>query len=237
MLGPFARLAGHCAIDGGRFVTRAPFITTRVAGDMLRGRYEHAERQALDSVFDPDLPVIECGGSIGVLACLINRRLTNPDAHAVIEANPALLPLLERHRVMNGARFRVVHGAVAYGAPEVTFAVSHDSLASRLGGAGRQVRVPAVTLASVAAQSGFDRFGLVCDVEGAEMDILRHDEATLVERAAWVLMESHRSADGRDLAPDVVAWFTSRGFRHVRTVDTVHAFVGPNVGGGAGGSR
>lgn len=234
MLGPFAKLSGRCAIDGGTFLTRAPFITIRVAGDMLRGHYEQAERRALDSVFDPTLPVIECGASIGVLACLINRRLANPDAHAVIEANPTLLPLLERHRVMNCARFRVVHGAVAYGAPDVAFAVARDSLASRLGDDGRQVRVPAVTLASVARQQGFDRFGLVCDIEGAEMDILAHDEATLVGRAAWVLMESHRAADGRDLAPEVVAWFTSRGFRHVRTVDTVHAFAGPAAAVGAG---
>jgi hypothetical protein len=95
--------------------------------------------------------------------------------------------------------------------------------------------VPAVTLGDVAARQGFNRFGLVCDIEGAEMDILRHDEATLVARASWVLMESHRSADGRDLAPDVVTWFTSRGFRHVRTVDTVHAFTGPSAAGS--GSR
>lgn len=204
---------------------------------MLRGHYEHAERQTLDSVFDASLPVIECGASIGVLACLINRRLANPDAHAVIEANPALLPLLERHRGMNGARFRVVHGAVAYGAADVTFAVSHDSLASRLGGEGRQVRVPAVTLGAVADQQGFRRFGLICDIEGAEMEILRHEEALLVERAAWVLMESHRAADGRSLAPDVIDWFTSRGFRHVATVDSVHAFIGPIVEGAASGSR
>ncbi|MGE0393049.1 MAG: FkbM family methyltransferase [Vicinamibacterales bacterium] len=197
---------------------------------MLRGHYEQAERRALDGVFDPGLPVVECGASIGVLACLINRRLADPAAHAVIEANPALLPLLERHRAINGARFRIVHGAVAYGAPEVAFGVSHDSLASRLGGGGRQVRVPAVTLAGVADAQGFARFGLVCDIEGAEMAMLEHEAETLVTRAAWVLIESHRSSGGRDLAPDVIGWFASRGFRHVTTVDTVHAFLGPGSG-------
>jgi len=197
---------------------------------MLCGHYEHAERRALAGVFDPNLPVFECGASIGVLACLINRRLANPEAHAVIKANPDLLPLLERHRALNGARFQIVHGAVAYGAPEVAFAVSRDSLASRLGGADSGVRVPAVSLAEVAGRFGFSRFGLVCDIEGAEMAILEHDAGTLAERASWVLMESHRAADGRDLAPAVVQWFTSRGFRHVGTVDTVHAFVNPGAG-------
>ena len=97
------------------------------------------------------------------------------------------------------------------------------------GGGGRLVTVPAVTLREVADRYGFERFGLLCDIEGAEMDILRHDEALLVERARWVIMESHTGPDGRDLSPDVVAWFTSRGFRHVSSGYTVHAFLGPDA--------
>lgn len=204
---------------------------------MLRGTYEYGERTALGGVFNPDLPLIECGASIGVLACLVNRRLRHPEAHVAIEANPSLLPLLERHRTLNGARFEILPAAVAYGAAEVEFAVSGDSLASSLQGDGRRVRVPAVTLGGVAEQHGFARFGLVCDIEGAEMEILRHDEATLVERAAWVVMESHQDAAGRDLAGDVVAWFTSRGFRHVSSTHTVHAFLGPAVTTPDGRSR
>lgn len=195
---------------------------------MLRGIYEDGERTALAHVFNPDLPLIECGASIGVLACLTNGRLRHPEAHVAIEANPSLLPLLERHRARNGARFEILPAAVAYGVADVEFAISGDSLASSLHGDGRRVRVPAVTLGAVADQHGFDRFGLVCDIEGAEMDILRHDEATLVQRAAWVVMESHRDAQGRDLAHDVIDWFTARGFRHVRSTRTVHAFLGPD---------
>ncbi len=223
--GPFARLLGSCRLDGARFGTRASVITLRTAGDLLLDRYEAQERRALAAVLDPDLPVIECGASIGVLACLVNRQLANPDAHVAIEANPDLLPLLERHRQMNGARFHIRHAAVAYDGPTVSFARSRDSLAGSLTGSGLREPVPAVTVDQVAREAGFAQFGLLCDIEGAEMAILRHDEAALTGHAAWVVMESHRAADGRDLAPEVIGWFVARGFRHVGTWYTVHGFV------------
>lgn len=234
-LGVAAKLAGRARVGGGVFTTREPFISLAAAGEMLKDTYEINERQALNAVLDPDLPVIDCGASLGVVACLVNRRLAHPERHVAVEANPDLLPVLERHRVMNGARFQVLHAAVAYGASQVAFNVSGSSLAGSLAGTGgRRVFVPAVTLREVADRYGFERFGLLCDIEGAEMDILRHDEALLVDRARWVVMESHIGPDGRDLSADVVAWFTARGFRHVSTGHTVHTFLapGPPVPGG-----
>lgn len=237
-LGVVAKLMGQCRVGEGVFATRARFITLAAAGEMLKDTYELNERRALDAVLDPDLPVIDCGASLGVVACLVNRRLLDPTRHVAVEANPDLLPTLEQHRAMNGAQFQMLHAAVAYGAAQVDFNISGNSLAGSLAGrGGRQVSVPAITLREVADQYGFEQFGVLCDIEGAEMDILRHDEAVLVERARWVIMESHAGPDGRDLANEVVAWFTSRGFRHVSTGYTVHAFLGPEADSPACGSR
>jgi FkbM family methyltransferase len=228
-LGPIAKLIGRCRIRGCEFTTRAPFITLTAAGHMLRETYENCELRALDAVLDPALPIIECGASIGVLACIVNRRLHDPGAHVVVEANPELLPLLERHRRMNGSHFQIVHAAVSYGAVDVDFVISADSLASRLNGKGRRVVVPATTVAAVADRYHFARFGLLCDIEGAEMQLLDREESTLVTRARWVVVETHEAEDGRDQSPDVVRWFTSRGFRHAITQHTVHGFVNLNV--------
>ena len=237
-LGVVAKALGRCRVGGCLFTTRARFITLAAAGEMLKDTYEVNERRALDAVLDPGLPVIDCGASLGIVACLVNRRLADPARHVAVEANPELIPVLERHRAMNTAQFHVLHAAVAYGARQVTFNISGNSLAGSLSGrGGRLVTVPAVTLREVADQYGFEQFGLLCDIEGAEVDILRHDEALLVERARWVIMESHTGPDGDDLSPDVVAWFRARGFRHVSTGHTVHAFLGPEADRPAQGSR
>ena len=42
-----------------------------------------------------DLPVVELGGSIGVVACVTNRLLKDRKAHLVVEANPLAIPHLE----------------------------------------------------------------------------------------------------------------------------------------------
>lgn len=237
-LGLLAKLLGRVRVGDCQFTTRDRSITVAAAGEMLEETYEINERQALDAVLDPRLPVIDCGASLGIVACLVNRRLADPARHVAVEANPDLLPVLERHRAMNTAQFQVLHAAVAYGARQVAFNISGNSLAGSLAGrGGRLVTVPAVTLREVADRYGFERFGLLCDIEGAEMDILRHDEALLVERARWVIMESHTGLDGRNLAPEVVEWFTSRGFRHVSTGYTVHAFLAPGSPVPGGESR
>lgn len=232
VLGAAAKLAGRCTIDGCTFETRGTLIDLAMAGELLKGSYERHERAALAAVLDPSLPLIECGACIGVLACLANPRLTDPAAHVVIEPNPELLPVLERHRARNAAHFTVVPGAVAYGADTVPFQVVRSAVAGRVGGAGRTVTVPTVHVGDVARAHRFERFGLLCDIEGAEMDLLRHEEPVLVERAAWVVIESHRDAAGRDLGPAVTDWFAARGFRAAGRWATVQAFVNPALAAG-----
>ena len=55
------------------------------------------------------------------------------------------------------------------------------------------------------------------------------EERVLMERAAWVVLESHRDEAGTDLAPEVAAWFLDRGFRAAGRWYTVHAFVNPRL--------
>ena len=135
-LGVVAKLMGQCRVGEGVFATRARFITLAAAGEMLKDTYEINERWALGAVLDPGLPVIDCGASLGIVACLVNRRLTHPEHHVAVEANPDLLPVLARHRAMNGAQFQVLHAAVAYGAAQVVFNISGNSLAGSLAGRG-----------------------------------------------------------------------------------------------------
>ncbi len=98
----FARQFVHA--DGCRF--DSTLLPPAVVREILRGKYEINERQAL-SWIDPSLPLVECGAGLGIVACLANRRLKNPTHHVLVEANPALLPVLARHRALNGCQFEV----------------------------------------------------------------------------------------------------------------------------------
>jgi FkbM family methyltransferase len=174
-------------------------ISTAAKSRLLLGAYERGERAAIARVLDPGLPVIELGGCLGVVASLTNRRLLRPDGHVVVEAHPELLPLLRQNRDRNGAGFKIVHAAVAYGRDTVEFCEGGNFLAGRLArGAGRRFMVPAVTLKCLLERAHFDRCTLICDIEGAEIDLIQQDSAALERSVATLIIEWHPYVTGVD---------------------------------------
>ncbi len=73
--------------------------------------------------------------------------LNNPAQHIVVEANPDLIPFLEKNRQFNKCDFQIINSAVAHGVDEVTFNISNNILASSVQTKGeRSVTVSATTL-------------------------------------------------------------------------------------------
>jgi FkbM family methyltransferase len=197
-LGRLIELSGNTVtIDGCTFSLNSPVIDTAIKSRFLTGEYEGGERTALVRELDPALPVIEFGGCLGVVGCLVNRRLTRPERHVIVEAHPDLVPLLRHNRDRNGARFDVLHAAVAYGQDVVEFHEGGTFLAGRLAGeAGRRFIVPAITLSQILNASGFERCTLICDIEGAEADLIREDAIALADRVATLVVEWHPYVTG-----------------------------------------
>ena len=159
--------------------------------------YEAPEREFCARFIRPVDRVCELGGCLGIVSMTINRRLTSPKQHLVVEANPFLIPFLEKNRVRNQGHFRVLHAAVGDGSP-LLLDVSQGLLTSkRVDGSApaRTEMVPACTLESLCAKEGpFDV--LVMDVEGAEQQVLRGE--------AWhsvrlIILEWHPSLIGHDV--------------------------------------
>src|SRR5690606_10540813 len=215
-LGRLVELAGdRVRIGGCTFRVDAPGTPTAMKSLFLFGRYGAAEREALRRVLDPDLPLVELGASIGVLACLGNAMLRDPTRHVVVEANPDLIPLLEANRRRNGARFRIRHAALAYGAPTATFHTDDFLSSSLAGGRGRAVAVPAVTLEAVLDEAGFATATLLCDVEGAEVALARHELDVLRRRIACLIVETHPARVGRPATRALERALGAAGFEAV----------------------
>lgn len=205
LLGRVVELTGNqVRIEGCRFSVRHPAIPTWRKSLFLFDRYEIEERRALARVLDPELPVVEFGGSIGVVACITNRRLRHPGRHVVVEANRDLIPLLEQNRNRNGAGFTVLHRAVAYGTREVLFH-QDEFLSGRVRGAGgRTVQVPAVSLREIVDGFGFERCTLICDIEGEEIELVRRERDVLRERVATLVIEAHPAVTGAEAAQEML---------------------------------
>lgn len=186
-------------LDGARFTTGDSPSLGNLRELLLRGFYERPERDALEKYLDTTLPVVEFGGCIGVVACLTNRKLREPQRHVVVEANPDLLSLLNENRDRNGCRFEVLHRAVGYGGASVVFHIDENVLASSVQlGSARAVAVPATTLRSILDERGFARCTLICDIEGGEVELVEREKDVLRERVVTFIAEVHKSRLGAE---------------------------------------
>jgi FkbM family methyltransferase len=225
-LGRIVELIGNTvSIDGSRFFVGAPVIGTALKSHLLLGDYETGERAAIARLVNPSLPVIELGGCLGVVAALTNRRLLRRDRHVVVEANPDLLPVLRRNRDRNGAQFEIVHAAVAYGCETIDFYDGGHFLAGRVAGkGGRRVTVPAVTLERLVDRFRIDRCTLICDIEGAERDVIHRDLNVLEDRVATLIIEWHPYVTGPDAVASLRRQIEAAGFIPVYEAGAVFGY-------------
>ena len=177
-------------IDGCKFAVGASVINRK--NRFLFNHYEPTEREMIRKYIDPKLPVIELGSAVGVISCIANRLLEHPEQHVAIEANPQLIPVLRENRELNGCRFAILHRAIAYDAAEAVFYVNENfTESSTCATTDRPVRVAATTLAAVADEYGFERFTLLCDIEGAEKYLIAREAQVLSERVETLFIEIH----------------------------------------------
>lgn len=94
-------------LDGVEVVVPLNLTDTRLRGQFLIGSYERQERRFLKKYLNPEASVLELGGCIGVVSCVTNRLLRHPERHVVLEANPNLIPHLQRNKEFTGSAFTV----------------------------------------------------------------------------------------------------------------------------------
>lgn len=203
-------------LDGCKFTLDEKLLPANVVDLLLENNYEAPEREALKKYLDPELPVIELGGCLGIVSCLTNRRLRQPEKHIVVEANPTLVPLLAQNRERNGCSFKIVLAALSYGADRITFKVNDNILASSLNGdEQRAVVVSTVTLQLLLDEMGFERVTLICDIEGAELQLVEHELDVLREHVSTIIMELHDRMVGDEPTQRMLERLESVGFRIV----------------------
>lgn len=205
-------------IDGCQFSLDSPVITTASKSKFMFGQYERPEREAVCRFLDPGLPVVELGGSIGVVACLTNRRLGDPQKHVVVEANPALVPVLLRNRDLNGCRFAVLPRLVAYGSEVAAFYASKSNFVigsashAEAGAIVDVVEVQTIDLRSILGEYQFERCTLICDIEGGESDLVRYEAEILKDRVATLILEVHEWVLGKERVAEMLEEIARLGF-------------------------
>jgi FkbM family methyltransferase len=225
-LGRLLALSGNnVRIEGCRFSFAHPQVTDELRCRALLGRYERSERELLGRHLDPELPVVELGGGLGVIACLTNRRLVQPAAHVVVEANPNLIPLIETQRARNDCRFTVINGAIDYsGNSHVTLRVDREFISARVESSG-ETSVPTITLAQVLDRTSFTPCTLICDIEGAETELVAHESGQLARRIKTFIVETHPKLRSDEERAAMSRRLAEAGFVEIDAVRKVRVYA------------
>jgi len=162
------------------------------------GFYESAELRLINKYLSPALPVIELGGSLGIVTAHIVSKLYRELVS--VEANPHLIEFIyknaEKHN-FNKVQVEVMNKAISYSAGPVLFNLSDDNTASAVKKesdpgktSSNVILVDAISLSSIASK--FDAFTLVCDIEGSEVELLKNDPSVFT-KCYFIFMEVHQT--------------------------------------------
>jgi FkbM family methyltransferase len=206
-------------LDGCSFSLRMiPNNAMKVS--LLKQKYERFERRAVIEYIRPEYPVVELGACIGVVACVTNGVLRDPGRHVVVEANPHVIPILLENRESNHCKFEILNLAVSYDRSMVTFSPSTDFRGTSLQTSGYgSFQEPAVTVAAtglgeIVAQRGYDRFTLICDIEGQEYELVTR-EPHILSKVDTFILETHARIIGESKNREMLNKLEDLGFRTI----------------------
>lgn len=180
------------------FDVSSPLISPKIKSALLTGNYESEERDFFRKYVPYEDPLVELGGSIGVLSCITNKCLEPPNDHLVVEADPELAELLEQNRELNDCNFGIVSSAIGYDSETVSLHRKGEVIlgsTTNKTGVTETISVPAVTLEGAIREKFDGPFNLICDIEGTEHDLVREETDLLQRRVKYLLIELHDSPE------------------------------------------
>jgi len=148
------------------------------------GSYEKEEISLLLRHLSPKATVLDLGASLGILSCVIGKRLEDSSKMVCVEANPNLIEDLKNNRNINNLKFTVIHGAASSRNFEVEFNFNGLSLSGSIAkkkhlllnekawGEYKSVKLQTITPMDVESQTGLKFNALSCDIEGEELRLL-----------------------------------------------------------------
>ncbi len=161
---------------GVRFPIEPGLMPWRMRRALRSDSYESREAEAALKLIGGGDVVMELGAGVGFMSSLIATQTGAASIHA-FEANPRLIPYIRRVHAENGVtNASVYHGVLGAEAASAGFYVRPrilDSSLTPMADDGEAVELTEVPV--LGAQETFDRIAptiLVCDIEGAEVDLL-----------------------------------------------------------------
>lgn len=233
VLGRFVEFSGNrVKIDGLTIDVDTPILSLLDKSLAFQQRFELPERNAIKQYLDRLTPVIELGGNIGVVACTTNALLAEPNQHVVVEAHPILAEKLDQNRTLNQCQFSIINKAVAYDAETIEFYEHGTSSGIKEGSKAAAVdryEVQTISLEAIMQEFSFEVFSLVCDIEGAEEDLVEREVDILAKHVKHFFVELHPLTVGTESRDKTIMTLERAGFKQIWKENEVYVFANEHL--------
>ncbi|MFK7877820.1 MAG: FkbM family methyltransferase [Paracoccaceae bacterium] len=211
---------GFLRSRGMRFPKNPEILRPRMRRALRANAYEGKEADAIKRIARPDDIALELGGGIGFMSTLMARNVGVAHVH-VFEANPRLIPYIQSvhaaNEIENATLYHAVLGARKGSAK---FYVRKNFLGSSLSKTGPS---PTVSVEDVPVQNvqkvmkAIKPTLLVCDIEGAEQDVIPLMDLSSVRAA---VVELHPQWIGPEGVNKVFSAFMNAGLAYYARAST-----------------
>jgi FkbM family methyltransferase len=196
---------------------QAPYLQSLIFWNL----YERSEVRLIRKFLKRDIPVVELGASLGMTSLAICSTVGESVSVVSVEANPKLFNNLYETRKRNALNnLTLLSAAVDYsGESNTSFILDDSNLGSHKGVSENSVLVPTIRLCDLILKNQIRQFSLVCDIEGAELDMFMNEtHPRVVDGCLQIIIELHPvTYNGKHYTRSEVSGIIEENF-HMKTV-------------------
>ena len=163
--------------------------------ELLSG-FERTVEKCVRKYLPADLDVIELGAGVGFISTFASGITLDSRDYIAVEANSRIIPVLSKNKEVNDADFKIEN--LSY---EPNRAISNLRLSEDFWGSStkqEKIRDPAQTLTiestnlqRLVEEYDFNKFALICDIEGGEIDLINNELEFLKRKCLFMIIEFH----------------------------------------------
>tara|TARA_R110002124_G_scaffold148665_1_gene314327 strand:- start:1092 stop:1709 length:618 start_codon:yes stop_codon:yes gene_type:complete len=192
--------------------------------------YESAEIRFIHQYLNPNLPVIELGSSLGGVSCQIGLILPKNATFLCVEANPSLISTLKQNLTVNNVNSIVINKAIGNGS-NILFEQSENNLVGQASvknhsdKKSNKIEVSTISLVQLCREYHITDFNFVCDIEGAEIQILLDEPEAFVHIQHFIIELHETFKDGFTYSvKDLVSLINKLSFETIDSYGNVFYF-------------
>ncbi|MEQ8925275.1 MAG: FkbM family methyltransferase [Fulvivirga sp.] len=183
------------SVKGAIINTDSKFITNTTCAHLFFRMYESSEIRFVLKYINPQTTILELGSSIGVIASVLSCNVQKLEFHC-IEANLNLMETLKENLDKNVSGNYGLYNYAVVGNDnnsQLYFQTGNDSTTGHICHEKTDLIIPTITLSEFLATRKIKEYTLICDIEGAEVEILKNDSKAL-DLCQMVIIELHETS-------------------------------------------